>query len=228
MECLGYMKSASSLPQLNRILGGDTSNTNALDFGASNCLTLNCYSSGNDNGSNAGRNRRPITALWNSKVSDLREVFGVGGGGNANTSTFYVDEAKDEAAAEAAQRFHEDIHTLHRRQTMLFQRSCEQLLLQEEENGQATNASANSCDESSSSSAITNKSKTAKRKRLASMPRRLASAPPLPSPFAHSTTEAEAEELYSKCLFAVMHMIGCDADRENQWRLVEHLRKAFR
>jgi hypothetical protein len=35
------------------------------------------------------------------------------------------------------------------------------------------------------------------------------------------------EELYVEILYTVLHMIGCDADREEQAELVNHLKEAF-
>ena len=35
------------------------------------------------------------------------------------------------------------------------------------------------------------------------------------------------EELYVEILYTVLHMIGCDADREEQTELVNHLKEAF-
>lgn len=37
----------------------------------------------------------------------------------------------------------------------------------------------------------------------------------------------QIEELYVEILYTILHMIGCDADREETSRLVDHLREAF-
>ncbi len=35
------------------------------------------------------------------------------------------------------------------------------------------------------------------------------------------------DELYEESLYTVLHMIGCDAEREEQRRLIAHLRATF-
>ncbi len=37
----------------------------------------------------------------------------------------------------------------------------------------------------------------------------------------------KVEELYVEIVYTVLHMIGCDAEREEQTDLVNHLREAF-
>ena len=34
-------------------------------------------------------------------------------------------------------------------------------------------------------------------------------------------------ELYTSVLYSLLHMIGADADRNGQFEMIEHLRKAF-
>ena len=150
--------------------------------------------------SNLARSRQPITALaargfWNG-VSDIKEVFGQRP--NGSSARFYVSNQEPPAEDD---NFFEEITTLYERQSMLFQRSCEQL------------------KEFCSKEVGTLKKSEGRR----SSPVK----PPLPSPFGELESR-DIEELYGDCLFAVLHMIGCDADRSNQWQLVEHLRKAFR
>ena len=38
---------------------------------------------------------------------------------------------------------------------------------------------------------------------------------------------SQVEELYVEILYTILHMIGCDADREEQAELVNHLKVAF-
>ena len=37
----------------------------------------------------------------------------------------------------------------------------------------------------------------------------------------------QVEELYVEILYTILHMIGCDADRDEQAELVNHLKVAF-
>jgi hypothetical protein len=101
-------------------------------------------------------------------------------------------------------RFFEDITSLYRRQTMMFQHSCDQL--------------KDICDlESptpSSASTLPMSSKTT-------------TTQPSPSPFGEIETK-DVESLYVDCLHTVFHMVGCDADRDAQFAYAEHLRKAFK
>ncbi len=39
--------------------------------------------------------------------------------------------------------------------------------------------------------------------------------------------QGDVDALYVECLGCLLHQIGCDADVDGQWRLVEHLRKVF-
>ena len=89
------------------------------------------------------KQRRPLTAIatrsfWNG-VSDIKDVFAAAASASNTEATaqFYIRSANGERAGDqdreeedeavANDRFFEDITSLYRRQTLLFQRSCDQL-----------------------------------------------------------------------------------------------------
>lgn len=198
-----------------------------------------------------GRSRKPIAALaatassgggscgaglggfWGGPIAELREaLFPAAAGSQAK---FYVGRSEEDLAAAATsdpeeERFFREITTLSRRQTLLFQRSCEQLKeLYHARDGAADAAATLSVAPSVTASAAPRPVPAPR-----TLPRpssRLGGGggvtPPGPSPFGDDDG-GSVEELYQECLYCVMHMIGCDAARDSQWQLVEHLRKAFR
>ena len=50
---------------------------------------------------------------------------------------------------------------------------------------------------------------------------------PSPSPFGECESQ-DVEKLYVDVMHSLLNMIGCDADRDNQFKMIEHLRKAFK
>lgn len=221
MECLGHMRTSSSLPRLDV---GNQANPG--------CLT-GCFpwQGGAWTEGDRSRNRRPITALasqgfWNG-ISDIKEVFTPSNPLlNANNAQFYLQETgnsgvptsdREHGGREDEDQFFEDITLLYRRQTMLFERSCEQLkdLYELDLSGSSGSSDA------SSVSTGTLRSRSGRTRRISKN-----ITQPNPSPFGEIETE-DVEELYMDCVYSVLHMIGCDVNQEDQWNLVEHLRKAF-
>eukprot|EP00095_Tigriopus_kingsejongensis_P000958 maker-scaffold83_size396513-snap-gene-0.15 protein:Tk00958 transcript:maker-scaffold83_size396513-snap-gene-0.15-mRNA-1 annotation:"conserved hypothetical protein" len=218
MECLGQLKAANSLPRLDRVHG---------DLPNPGCMT-GCFPSARipwtGGEGQRGRNRKPITALasqgfWNG-VSDIKEVFAPSNPLLNTKAQFYLpDQASttdykgraDQGGlngTEDEDQFFEDITLLYRRQTMLFERSCEQLkdLYELDLSG-----SSGSLDTSSVRTG-TPSAQDGGQQRM--------------TPFGEIET-ADVEDLYIDCVYSVLHMIGCDVDQSDQWALVEHLRKAF-
>ncbi len=225
MECLGPLRTAGSEPRLDS-LGGCLPNT----------LPVSSYFS-------SVRNRRPITAIatksfWNG-VSDIKDVFAAAASNSNPTTTaqFYIkavdlnsandgdgtfdDAIEDDSSQE--DRFFEDIESLYRRQTMLFQRSCDQLREIYELNSTPPAPSPSNASGASTISRPTAASTGGATNPKTPTPTTL----PSPSPFGEIET-SNVEALYVDCLYTVLNMIGCDADRDCQFQFVEHLRKAFK
>ena len=199
MECFGYARSS-----------GETSR-----MIPSIPYIPNCLPHPNDGCNLGARSRKPITALaaqgfWNG-VSDIKEIFFNSSYGfdDESSSKFYISRYHHDKRDQDANvdQFFEDITTLCQRQTMLFQRSCEQL-----------------SDMYNSDLA---KGGTLERTFKRS-PNFQNTTQPSPNPFGLETSTNDIEKLYQDCLMTILHQIGCDADRDGQWALVEHLRKAFR
>ncbi len=191
---------------------------------------------------------------------------------NRGNSSFYDED--EERSKEGDLRFFAEMETLSNRQTLLFQRSCQQL---RDIYGGSSNKSNNSSSKGRSAyntlptrlpggvfsfsskqlrpppspsrpddpEAIAEEARKSHTfDRYYHYPSRRTSAstdisssssyhhprPPPPRPPAPMTEvvcSPGAEELYAECLHCLLHQIGCDADRDRQFELVEHLRKAF-
>jgi hypothetical protein len=152
--------------------------------------------------------RRPIKALLRNGLADIRDALVMSNSllKSRRSSQFYVQREVDDAGAAVGadeDRFFEDLTVLYRRQTMLFKRSCQQL----KELYDVSDSSNETVPPADDSAPDNN------------------SALGLGwSPFAE-TDAADVEELYVDCLFTVLHMIGSEAETNNPWPLVEHLRK---
>jgi len=166
-------------------LGATATAAGGSESGAlSGCFPTGCA------GATLTRTRQPITALLNQAKASV------------NPSRFYVDRKPSTPLAENEERLFAEIDTLTKRQTVLFQRSCEQL------RGAFSESSKADPEEE--------------------QPKHKPPVKPARTGLPQGPLGVEAEDLYSECLRCATHMIGCDADRDNQWKLVEHLRKAFR
>jgi hypothetical protein len=110
-----------------------------LSIDQAGCLpNLSCLASNTNNFTTLDARRRPISVMaansfW-SGVSEIKDVLTTNplleGSTMNETAKFYVNDSRgstlDRPASEN-DHFFEDINTLYRRQTALFQRSCEQL-----------------------------------------------------------------------------------------------------
>ncbi len=196
MECLGYN---------NTDRRGRT-----LPAGINEQCLSGCFPSTSALWHQGARSRQPITALaarsLRNGITELREVVAqsTARGKQRQTSAHFYVKA---SVGEKEDTFFEEITSLCQRQTLLFQRSCEQL--------------RNLYDED------TDDGKREHEAVMRTMTAEVVFTQPSPSPFSEIES-SDIEALYVDCLYAVLHMIGCDAEKDGQWQMVEQLRKAFR
>ena len=134
------------------------------------------------------------------------------------TATFYVKESQP-TIDDDNETFFEDITNLYRRQSMLFNRCCEQIKdIYQAENGK----------EEIQVSIPAMEAEPGLEQWLSKVNNNLGSPSGPATPFGEAA-KVDSESLYVEVLYCLLHPVGSDAPSLNeQWRLIEHLRKAFR
>lgn len=225
MECLGYagksvQETAQCFPSASSVFPVNMSPWSNADKGQPRC-------------------RKPITALtasgcWAGLATEMRDALTRTDDVRAK---FYVERetAERERGNKEEDRFFEDITTLYRRQTMLFQKSCEQLSDIYKDMPSSTNSTLVKSPPRGPPKPQRGQLIIPPNVEETPPPPR----PPKPNPLLLSSSSSrtafgeldckDKEELYSECLYTVLHPIGSDSpDKEMRWKMIEHLRKAFR